>query len=92
LLAEKELKEVGIVTHYFTKISVAVVELKDIIRIGDRILIRGETHPFTTNFEQTVESMQIEHKNVKNAKAGQSIGLKVDQRVREGDKVYKILS
>ena len=92
MLAEKELKEVGIVTHYFTKISVAVIELKDTMRIGDKILIRGEIYPLLTNFEQTVESMQIEHKNVETAKAGQSIGLKVDQKVREGDKVYKILS
>ena len=92
MLAEKELKEVGIVSHYFTKISVAVVELKDTIRIGDRIFIRGGTYPFATNFEQTVESMQVEHKNIESAKAGQSIGLKVNQKVREGDKVYKILS
>ena len=92
MLAEKELKEVGIVSHYFTKISVAVVELKDTIRIGDRIVIRGGTYPFATNFEQTVESMQVEHKNIESAKAGQSIGLKVNQKVREGDKVYKILS
>ena len=70
----------------------AVVELKDTIRIGDRILIRGGTYPSTTDFEQTVESMQVEHKNIESAKAGQSIGLKVAQKVREGDKVYKILS
>lgn len=90
MLPERELKEVGVVTHYFTKISVAVVDLKDTIRVGDRILIRG-VHPSTTDFEQTVESMQIEHKNVESAKSGQSIGLKVNQMVREGDKVYKIL-
>ena len=91
-MAGKELKEIGVVTHYFTKISVAVIELKATISVGDRILIQGGTYPLTTNFEQTVESMQIEHKNVETAKAGQSIGLKVDQKAREGDKVYKILS
>ena len=84
----RELKKIGNVTHYFAKISVAVVELKDTLRAGDRILIQGDT----SDFEQTVESMQIEHKNIESAGAGQSIGLKVDQRVREGDKVYKILS
>lgn len=89
MLSERELKEVGVVTHYFTKISVAVVDLKDTVHIGDRILIRG-AHPSTTDFEQTVESMQIEHKNVPSAKSGQSIGLKVNERVREGDKLYKI--
>jgi len=81
------LREIGKITHYFTRIGVAVVELSDKISIGDRILIQGAT----TNFEQVVESMQIEHKNVETAEAGQSIGLKVEQRVREGDKVYKII-
>ena len=87
-MSERELKEVGKVTHYFTRIGVAVVELTDTLSVGDRILIKGAT----TNFEQTVESMQIEHKNIDVAHSGQSIGLKVDQRVREGDRVYKILS
>ncbi|MEM1508055.1 MAG: translation elongation factor-like protein [Candidatus Bathyarchaeia archaeon] len=86
-MSEPELKEVGKVTHYFTKIGVAVISLTDTLSVGDRILIRGTT----TNFEQTVESMQIEHKNVNVAYSGQSVGLKVSQRVREGDKVYKIL-
>lgn len=86
-LGERELKEVGAVTHYFTKISVAVVELSDTLSVGDKILIKG----MTTNIEQTVNSMQIEHVNVEKAEAGQSIGLKVNDRVREGDTVYKIL-
>jgi len=86
-MSERKLKEVGRVTHYFTRISVAVVELSDKLSIGDRILIQGAT----TNFEQTVQSMQIEHKNITTAEAGQSIGLKVEQRVREGDRVYKII-
>ena len=92
MLAERELQEVGVVTHYFAKISVAVVELKGTLSVGDRILVRGGVHPFTTNFEQIVESMQIEHKNVESASTGQSIGLKVKERVREGDKVYKVIS
>ena len=86
-MSERKLKEVGRVTHYFTRISVAVVELRDKLSVGDKILIQGAT----TNFEQTVQSMQIEHKNITTAEAGQSIGLKVEQRVREGDKVYKII-
>lgn len=83
---ERELMEVGKVTHYFTKIGVAVIELKAPLEVGDRILIKGST----TDLEQTVESMQIEHKNVQRAEAGQSIGLKVKDRVREKDVVYKI--
>jgi putative protease len=86
-LGERELKEVGNVTHYFTNISVAIVELNDTLSVGDRILLSVTT----TDFGQTVNSMQIEHENVKKAEAGQSIGLKVDERVREGDTVYKIL-
>lgn len=85
---ERELKEVGKVIHYFTRIGVAVVDLTDTLSVGDKILIRGST----TNFEQTVESMQIEHKNVETAYSGQKIGLKVNQRVREGDTIYKIIS
>jgi putative protease len=81
-----EKQPVGKVTHYFTKIGVAVVELTGELKVGDRVSIEGAT----TNFEQTVNSMQIEHKDVTVATAGQAIGLKVDQRVREGDLVYKL--
>lgn len=86
-LSEEEVVEVGRITHFFTKISVAVVELKAPLAVGDRIAIKGPL----TDFEQVVDSMQIEHKNVTRAEAGQSIGLKVAQRVREKDVVYKKL-
>lgn len=79
--------EVGHVTHFFTKIGVAVVELKAPLAVGDRIIVKGPT----TDFEQVVESMQIEHKNVEGAGAGQSIGLKLVQRAREKDVVFKKL-
>ena len=85
-MSEEELIEVGRVTHFYPKISVAIVELKAPLNVGDKILIRGAT----TNFEQTVESMQIEHRNIEKAEAGQIIGLKVKERVRENDKVYRI--
>jgi putative protease len=82
----EELQEVGKVAHFFARISVAVVELKAPISVGDRIIIKGST----TNLEQTVESMEIEHEKVARAEAGQSIGLKVNDRVRENDVVYKV--
>lgn len=82
----EELQEVGRVSHFFTKISVAVIELTATISVGDRILIKGPT----TNLEQTVDSMEIEHEKVQKAGAGQSIGMKVKDRVRETDVVYKI--
>jgi putative protease len=86
-LSEEEVEEVGKVTHFFAKINVAVVELTAPLAVGDTIVIKGPT----TDFEQKVESMQIEHKNVQKAEAGQSIGLKVVERLREKDIVYKKL-
>jgi translation elongation factor EF-1alpha len=87
MLREEKLEEIGKVAHYFTKIEVAVIDLTAPLSVGDRITIKGAT----TDFEQTVDSMQIEHENVETAKAGDSIGLRVDNRVREGDVVYKIV-
>jgi len=85
-LSEEELQEVGKVSHFFSKINVAVVDLTTTLSVGDRIRIQGPT----TDFEQTVDSMQIEHENVNTAQKGQSIGLKVKERVREKDTVYKV--
>jgi len=83
---EEKLQKIGEITHFFSKISVAVVELNEPLSVGDKIRIQGPT----TDFEQTVQSMQIEHENVQTAKKGQSIGLKVNDRVREKDTVYKV--
>jgi putative protease len=83
----KSLEKVGEVTHYFTNISVAVVDVSGPIKLGDQIAIKG----MTTNFEQTVGSMQIEGENIEEAKPGDDIGLKVTDRVREGDIVYRLV-
>ncbi len=84
-MAEKQ--KVGDVFTYFAKAGVAGINVTDgFLEIGDKILIRGHT----TNFEQTVESMQIEHKLIQRAEAGQSIGMKVKDRVRPQDVVYKV--
>jgi len=77
---------VGEITHYFGNIGVAVIELSDTLKVGDNIRIIGGEADFTQN----VESMEAEHKKVEEAKKGDSIGLKVDQKVREGYKVYKL--
>jgi putative protease len=82
-----EKKLIGKITHYFTKIGVAVIELSDDVKIGDRIRIEGAT----TSFEQDVDSMEIDNKKVETATRGQSIGLKVKGRVRPPDSVYKLL-
>ena len=83
----EELAEIGRITHFFSKINVAVIELKAPLKAGDTIVVKGPT----TDFQQVVDSMQIEHNNVQTALAGQSIGLRVVQRVRETDVVFKKL-
>lgn len=83
----KEMVKIGKVTHYFTKIGVAVLELSDTLAVGDEITIRGQT----TNFSQPLDSMEIDNVKVDKAGKGQSIGLKVRERVRQNDDVYKIV-
>jgi len=84
---EEEKKLIGKISHYYSKIEVAVVDLTDTLSVGDEISIEGAT----TNFKQTIDSMQIMHENVQTAKKGDSIGLKVKDKVRDGDSVYKIV-
>jgi|YelNatPaOPRAMG01_1025707.scaffolds.fasta_scaffold01298_5 hypothetical protein len=84
--AKTKEKIIGIVTHYFPKVSAGVVKLKASLAVGDNIKIKGHT----TDFTQTVTSMQINHIPIKKAKKGQEIGLLVNSRVRKNDLVYKI--
>jgi len=86
-LIEENIIEVGSVLHFFSKINVAVVELSTSLSIGDQILVKGPM----TDFEQVVESMQIEHETLQKAEKGQSIGLKMVQQAREKDVIYKKL-
>ena len=83
---EPQYEKVGRITHFYSKASVAVVELSAPLNKGDKITIRGST----TNIEQTVDSMETEHKQIPTAQAGQSVGMKVADRVRENDIVYRI--
>ncbi len=78
--------EIGKVTDFFAKPVVAGVELTGTLRIGDRIHIKGST----TDMTLTVESMQIERVNITEGKPGDLVGIKVPDRVRRGDKVYKV--
>jgi len=80
-------REIGVVSHYFDKIQVAAIRLNDgTLRSGDKIRILGHS----TDLHQVVPSIQIEHATVVEAKAGDEIGIKVDQRVHEHDKVLKM--
>lgn len=85
---ENKEKEIGVVTHYFDKISVGVIKLKDALKVGDKIHIKG-THD---DFYQTVASMQINHKNISFSAKGKEVGIKVIKCVYKNDKVYKIKS
>ena len=81
--APKE-KKVGEIAHYFGKIMVAAIKVKAEIKVGDALHIKGHT----TDFEQVIDSIQIEHESIAKAKKGDDIGIKVKDHVREGDEVF----
>lgn len=79
--------KVGKVTHFYDKIGVAVLALESPLKVGERIrFVRGGEDLF----EQDVESMQVEHENVQEAKSGDEVGLKATQQVKDGAEVYKV--
>ena len=81
-------EEIGYVSNYFKNISVAAVEITNgSISVGDKLHFRGHS----TDFEVPIDSMQVDHKSVTEAKRGDSIGLKVSAKVRKHDKVYKVI-
>ena len=82
-----EEKEVGIVTHYFGKVSVGIIQLGSTLKVGDTIHIRGAHDDFT----QAIDSIQVEHQGVNEAKKGDVVGIKVVQKVHPNDKVYKVV-
>ncbi|PIP11816.1 MAG: hypothetical protein COX49_09055 [bacterium (Candidatus Stahlbacteria) CG23_combo_of_CG06-09_8_20_14_all_40_9] len=80
-------KEIGKVENYFTHIGVVTLRITNgTLKIGDTIHIKG----VVTDFTQTVESMEIEHKKVQEAKVGDSVGIKVKERVKRHDRIYKV--
>jgi putative protease len=83
---EREEKKIGEVTHYFDNIQVAIVRLEAPLRKGDKVRFKGHT----TDFEETVDSMQVDHADIEEAGEGDEIGVNVTDRVREGDEVYKV--
>ena len=80
-------KEIGVVTHYFGRISVGVIRLKSSLRLGERIHIKGAHDDFV----QIVDSMQITHKDISYAKKGAEVGIKVIKPLHKNSKVYKII-
>ncbi|HLB13075.1 MAG TPA: translation elongation factor-like protein [Dehalococcoidia bacterium] len=79
-------REIGRVTHYFSHLNVAALDLSEPISLGDTIHFKGHT----TDFTQTVEHLQIEHKDVQEAVPGDDVALQVREHVREHDRVYKL--
>ena len=87
-MAEARMEQIGNVAGFFAHVGATVVELTASLRVGDRIYIKGHT----TDFQQAVTSMQVDRQDVQEAAAGQSVGLKVDQRCRQHDVVYKLVA
>ena len=84
-----EEEKIGFVSNYYSKISVAAIEITDgTVSLGDTLHFLGHT----TDFKSTVHSMQIEQKSLTEAKKGDSVGVKVPEKVRERDQVYKIVA
>jgi len=77
-------KKMGTITHFFDKISVGIIKLDGVLKIGDKVKFQGSK----TNFEQEITEMQIEHEKIEEAKKGQEVGIKVNEKVREGDEVF----
>jgi len=84
MTATKEEKPIGEVTHFFGNIGVAIVKFSKPVEVGVKLRFHGAT----TDFSETVGSMQFDHKEVEKAKKGQEVGIKVKERVREGDQVF----
>ena len=81
-----EEKEIGKITHYFDKISVGVINLSSSLKIGQTIHINGVNE----DFEQEIESMQLDHKDVKTAKKGDLVAIKVNKPVHKNDKILTV--
>lgn len=77
-------KPIGVVTHYFNHLSVAIVKFKSPVSKGVKVKIKGHT----TDIEQEIAEMQYDHKDIETAKKGQEVGIKVKDHVREGDEVF----
>ncbi|MFZ0531954.1 MAG: hypothetical protein WAM09_02150 [Anaerolineales bacterium] len=80
-------KHIGTVTHYYSRLSVAVLNLTDEIRIGDEIRIKGHT----TDLVMSVASLEVEHGKIESAGMGMEVALKVDGCVRAGDEIFKLI-
>ncbi len=79
-------KQIGRITHYFDNLGVAVLNLEGKLKVGDKIRIQGGE----VEFEQVIESMQIDREPIDKAKKGDDVGMKVKERVRQGYRVFLV--
>lgn len=82
----KQSKPIGIVSHFYSGLDVAIVKFKKDVKKGDKVRFKGHT----TDFEQVIKSMQYDHKDIVIAKKGKDVGIKISDKVREGDEVFEI--
>lgn len=78
--------KIGTITHFYSDIDVGIFKLTGDLHVGDKVNIKG----YTTDFEQEIESIQYDHENIDQAKKGQEVGVKVNEKVREGDEVFLV--
>lgn len=82
---DSEPKPIGVVTHYYGHLEVAIVKFAKQVEVGTKVKFKGAT----TDFEEKIDSMQYDHKPIESAKKGQEVGIKVKGKVREGDEVFE---
>ena len=78
--------KIGTITHFFGNISVGIIELEAPLKVGATVKFQGST----TDFEQTISEMQVDRKDIEEASSGQEVGIKVNDKVREGDEVFLV--
>lgn len=84
-----EEKKIGVITHYFGHVGVGIIKIEaEGLKVGDTLHFKGHS----SDFQQTVESMQLEHKDIQEGQVGDQVGVKVNEHVREHDEVFKVIS
>ncbi len=83
----KEPKPIGVITHYYGKLGVAIVRFSQSVKTGTTLHFKGAT----TDFQEAIREMQYDHKDISATKKGQEVGIKVKQKVREGDEVFEVV-
>ena len=81
-------ERIGVISHFYNNIAVAAVVMEGELGVGDTIHIKGHT----TDFVQKVESIQLEHRNINQAKKGENVGISLKEHAREHDVVYKVVN